>query len=288
MENIPCLNQKKKCALEIDVYPYFYDHHLEGKAILPAVEALIILAKTVKLNFPECNITCMNNAQFPRFLSIPTGEKKIAAFVNLENTGHGTISAALLSSVKSKAGISRTVEHARVEFKTVVSDKFPVHPFRVIEKLDGRCINIPAVSIYRELVPFGAAYHNIVGDLSLSPDGALAYISGGNQETDDSFIGSPFPLDAAMHAACVWSQRYTAVVPFPIGFKERIIYEMTKKGETFIGRILPVKYDEEPFTFDIWIFNNMGKVCEIVRGLRMRDVSQGRMKPPKWIKVTTS
>jgi hypothetical protein len=286
MENVSCLDQKKKCALEIDVYPYFYGHQLEGKAILPAVEALIILAKTVQLNFPECNITCMNNARFPRFLSIPAGKEKIAAFVNMENTGNGVISAALMSAFKSKTGISRMVEHARVEFKTVVSKKDPIHPFRIIEKLEGRCINIPAVSIYRELVPFGPAYHNIVGDLSLSPDGALAYISGGNQETDDSIIGSPFPLDATMHAACVWAQRYTGIVPFPIGFKERIIYQRTKKGATYIGRIRPVKYDEQPFSFDVWIFDTTGKVCEIVQGLQMRDVSQGRRKPPSWIKET--
>jgi Polyketide synthase dehydratase len=286
MENVSCLNQKKKYPLEIDVYPYLYDHHLEGKAILPAVEALIILAKTVKLNFPEYDITCLNNAQFPRFLSIPKGQEKIPAFVSIEITSHGFIIASLMSAIKSKVGISRTVEHARVEFKSALGDKISAHPFRTIEKLEGRCINIPAVSIYRELVPFGVAYQNITGDLSLSRDGALAYISGGNSDADDSIIGSPFPLDAAMHAACVWAQRYTAVVPFPIGFKERIIYQMTKKGQTFIGRILPVKYDEQPFIFDIWIFNNMGKVCEIVRGLQMRDVSQGRMKPPSWIKET--
>jgi hypothetical protein len=284
MENVSCLNQKKKYPLEIDAHPYLYDHHLEGKAILPAVEALIILARTVKINLPKYNITCLNNAQFPRFLSIPKGQKKIPAFVSIENTGHGFILASLMSAIKSKTGISRTVEHARVEFKKVLSDKILAHPFRTIEKLEGRCINIPAVSIYRELVPFGEAYQNITGDLSLSRDGALAYISGGNSDADDSIIGSPFPLDAAMHAACVWAQRYTGIVPFPIGFKERIIYQMTKKSQTFIGRILPVKYDEQPFAFDIWIFNNMGKVCEIVQGLQMRDVSQGRMKPPAWLK----
>ena len=79
------------------------------------------------------------------------------------------------------------------------------------------------------------AYQNIVGDLSVSPEGALAYISGGDNEADENLLGSPFPLDAAMHAACVWGQRFAGIVSFPVGFEKRIIYQKTKKGDDYLG-----------------------------------------------------
>jgi len=33
-------------------------------------------------------------------------------------------------------------------------------------------------------------------------------------------LGSPFPLDAAMHAACVWGQRFGGIVPFLLALKK--------------------------------------------------------------------
>jgi hypothetical protein len=143
---------------------------------------------------------------------------------------------------------------------------------------------VPADSVYRELVPFGPAFKNIIGDLSLSPEGALAYLSGGNQVIADEILGSPFPFDAAMHAACVWAQRYSNVVPFPIGFTKRVIYQKTDKGKTYLGRIVPVQFAVEPFIFNAWIFDLQGNICEKIEGLQMSDVSNGRRKPPAWIK----
>ncbi len=42
--------------LEIEVGDYIYDHHFEDRCVLPAVEALIILAKVVQSHFP--NVDC--------------------------------------------------------------------------------------------------------------------------------------------------------------------------------------------------------------------------------------
>jgi hypothetical protein len=191
--------------------------------------------------------------------------------------------------VKSPTGrISRIVEHARVEFAGIAGKQKPAHPFGDLEKLEGECIKIPAAAIYSVLVPFGRAYQNITGELSVSRAGALGNISGGDAPSDDDLLGSPFPFDAAMHMACAWAQRFTDVVPFPIGFAKRIIYSKTKKGVGYLGRIVPASFTPKTLVFDAWIFDPEGAVCEVIVGIKMVDVSQGRVKPPAWIKATTS
>jgi hypothetical protein len=194
------------------------------------------------------------------------------------------ISAALLTSFKIKNNtIGRTLEHARVIF--IQDDLLPGQtlPFRAAGKLDGACISVPAVSVYRELIPFGVSYQNMVGDLSVSENGALADISGGG-EMDESPLGSPFVLDAAMHAACVWGQRFADIVSFPVGLDRRIIHKATRTGMSYVARIKPVRASGGTLIFDAWIFDQDGILCESIQGLQMRDVSQGRMRPPRWIK----
>jgi hypothetical protein len=286
MEIVPRLNEKIRYPWNIEVYPYLHDHYFEGKVILPAVELLMVLSNVVKINFPQINISCLHKARFSRFLSIAPNTRRLAVFVDMEIDGDGCIIASLLTSVKSKDGtISRTVEHARVEFVAADSTPSSAPAFRVMEKLEGNCISVPSTTIYRELVPFGTSYQNIVGDLSVSAKGALAYLSGGGNEADEGLLGSPFPMDAAMHAACVWGQRFTGIVSFPIGFEKRIIYKKTKKGDTYLGRVVPVKVNHESLIFDAWIYDLDGIMCESISGIQMRDVSQGRLKPPDWIKV---
>ena len=286
MDIIPQVNQKTRYPSAIEVSPYLRDHHFEGKVILPAVEALIALAHAVKLNFPQMSINCLLKASFPHFLFIASETQRLAIFVDIENIGNDNITAVLLTSIKSKKGaISRLLEHARVEFATDDSASCPAAPFRVVEKPEGRCISVPAATIYRELVPFGTAYQNIIGDLAVSPEGALAHLSGGNYEADENLLGSPFPLDAAMHAACVWGQRFSGIVPFPTGFEKRFIYQKTKKRGSYLGRVVPVNVDQESLMFDAWIYDLDGVIYEAISGIKMRDVTQGRLHPPQWIKA---
>jgi len=289
MDVVPQVSQKNRYPAEIEISPYLRDHHFEGKVILPAVEALIVLAKVVKLHFPQMRINCLLDASFPRFLLIAPETERIAAWADVENVGNGRVAAVLLTSMKSKkSGIGRMLEHARVEFATDDSTPCPAAPFRVLEKLGGRCVHVPAATLYRELVPFGTAFQNIVGDLVVSPEGALAYLSGGNYEADENLLGSPFPLDAAMHAACVWGQRYSGIVAFPTGFEKRFIYQKTKKGSTYLGRVVPVNVDQELLMFDAWIYDLDGVIHETIGGIKMRDVTQGRLHPPQWIQASSA
>jgi hypothetical protein len=123
-----------------------------------------------------------------------------------------------------------------------------------------------------------------VGDLSISNEGALAYISGGDKEADETLLGSPFPLDAVMHLACVWGQRFAGIVTFPVGFEKRVIYQKTKKAEEYLGRIIPVSVTIEELIFDAWIYQE-DVMCESIKGIKMKDVTRGRLSPPDWIKT---
>ncbi len=286
MENISLLSSPIRQRLAIEICPYFYDHHLEGKAVYSAAEALILLARVVKSISPQFVVGNLTDACFPRFLSIPADATTLAVSVAVEEVAQGGVAAALLSSVKSPAGnINRTVEHARVTFAGHDGSQKPEHPFCSLEKLEGECINVPAAAIYRELVPFGKAYQNICGDLSVSHAGALAYLSGGDTEAGDDLLGSPFPFDAALHMACVWAQRFADVVPFPVGFAKRTIYQKTKKRVAYLGRIVPVEFNSKQLIFNAWILDLHGSFCEVITGIQMQDVSKGRKKPPAWIKI---
>ena len=106
----------------------------------------------------------------------------------------------------------------------------------------------------------------------------MAYLSGGGNEADEDLLGSPFPLDAALHAACVWGQRFADIVPFPAGFEKRIIYQKTKKGDAYIGRVVPVNINHNSLIFDAWIYDLNGTIYESISGIQMRDMSQGRMQ----------
>ena len=261
------------------------DHHLEGKAILPAVELLIVMARAVKTYCPQAEISCLKSASFSRFLTISPDAVRLPVVVDMEKSDDGGIIASLLTSVKSKTGgIRRIVEHARVEFVAADSSGPLPSPFRVVNKLEGDCVSVPSANVYRELVILGEAYQNIVGDLSVSPEGVHAIISGGNYEADEDLLGSPFPLDAALQAACVWGQRFAGIVCFPVGFDKRVIYQKTKKGEEYLGRIAPVSVTQETLIFDAWIYKD-DVMCESISGIQMKDVSRGRMIPPQWIKA---
>jgi hypothetical protein len=283
MESFSGLNQQKKYFRDIEIYPYLRDHHLEGKTILPAVESLNVLARVVQANYPQGQVTYQQNAVFCRFLPIAPNVKSQPAIIKLESSDDADITASLWSLLKSKTGhVSRELEHARVNFINAGLPEFSAPPFPVLRRLKGECISIPSSAVYGDLVPFGPAYQNIIGDLAISDEGALAYISGGHHEADETFLGSPFPLDATMHMACVWGQRFAGVVAFPVGFEKRIIYQKTKKGEEYLGRIVPVSVTSESLIVDAWIYQE-DIVCEFINGIKMMDVTRGRVRAPEWI-----
>ena len=268
-------------ALRLDVQPYWRDHHFEGKAVLPAVETLILLARILQDAKPGAPLSCLIGADFARLLDLPAGSRFIDVAVMVEQTEDGW-SLVLQTARVPASGVKRTFRHAGVHFMSR-TDPAPAPPFADFRKLEGACIQVPSSAVYRELIPFGPAYRNLGGDLAISGQGALAELSGGDSPADERLLGSPFVLDAAMHAACVWGQRYAGIVAFPVGFERRDIYKPTRLGQSYLGRILPLEAQKDELRFDVWIFDSEGVLCERILALRMRDISRGRIKPPRWI-----
>lgn len=287
MEGLPQIIETVRLPVQIQVHPYLLDHRFEGKVVLPAVETMQLLANTVKSFRPLTDITGISAAHFNKFLYIEAGITQVAAFCDMTVFENGDLGATLVTKGRSsKSTITRAKEHGGLRFsgRAPVVPKPPLDPAAA---LNGVCFEIPAEKIYRDLVPFGKAYHNIHGRLRISEDGAAARthaVCVNDAATIFSDMGSPFPLDAAFHAACVWGQRYAQVVAFPIGIEKRVIFEPTQPGTTYLSRIIPVRRNPDLLIFDIWIYDEDGRLYEGAWGVQMRDVSAGRLKPPRWIK----
>jgi hypothetical protein len=286
MEGLPQIVETVRLPVQIQVHPYLLDHRFEGKVVLPAVETMQLLANTVKSFRPLTAITGMADAHFNKFLYIEAGITQVAAFCDMTIFENGDLGATLVTKRRSsKSTITRAKKHGGLRFsgRAPVMPKPPLDPAAA---LNGVCFEIPAEKIYRDLVPFGKAYHNIHGRLRISEDGAAARthaVCVNDAATIFSDMGSPFPLDAAFHAACVWGQRYAQVVAFPIGIEKRVIFEPTQAGTTYLSRIIPVRRNPDLLIFDIWIYDEDGCLYEGAWGVHMRDVSAGRLKPPRWI-----
>lgn len=272
-----------RLPLMIPIFPYLRDHRIDGKIVLPAVEILQHLAASVKAHRPDAEICGMGAARFLHYLQIPEDSSVIEACLELDiHAGDRLISRLITRSVILGTGIKRAKVHATVEFAKSKEYRTPL-PMDIAAALDGVSCEIPASKLYSELVPFGPAYQNIIGSLFLTESGAVAKVFAARQPGVSDLHGSPFPFDAALHAACVWGQRYQCLTTFPVGFEERIIVEPTVAGETYHCRILPVTATGDSLLFDIWIYDVEGGVREVIRGVAMREIFPGRIMPPGWV-----
>ncbi|MCF6188707.1 MAG: polyketide synthase dehydratase domain-containing protein [Desulfobulbaceae bacterium] len=259
--------------IDITVHPWFKDHCFNGRIILPAVEILLLLAAEVHKNkkYPGIDVRVMEDARFVRFLEIPPHSTSIEALVDCSRTDNGSIRARLLSRVQFKT-MARILEHGEVLFPASRSGGTDtvIHP----EPLNGTETEVGAEKIYRDLVPFGPAYHTLQESLFLSARGASGTLKApalpetGIMEQ----LGSPFLLDGALHAACVHGQQYVDFIPFPVGFKRRVISMPTRPGKNYQTTVLLIARTEDELVYDLDIFDKNGTVYETVIGIRMRKV----------------
>ncbi len=286
MGKISEIAKTEKKQLSIDVFPYLMDHHHDGKVVMPAVEIMNVLAVSVISHHPLADTASIENARFDKFLFIPEETETISAVSELSVHINGNISAKLITKNRVKGlSISRMKDHAILTFsqnenKGASSSNYSklIHSEPFFE--------VPVQKIYEELVPFGPSYHNLVGTLLMNKNGASATIRVTekviNYDREDP-IGSPFPLDAAFHAACVWGQRYQKIIAFPVGIRKRTVHHKTQPKDHYHVYVEPVKYENECFVFNILITNESGVLYESVTGVLMKDVSAGRLRPPAWI-----
>jgi len=77
--------------LEIEILPCFRDHHFGGRVILPAVEALQLLAASTSKAVSKFTPTLMGPASFDKFLVIDPETRKIEAQNRLEIEKNGEV-----------------------------------------------------------------------------------------------------------------------------------------------------------------------------------------------------
>jgi len=269
--------------VSIGVAGYLRDHVFRDRAVYPAVEAMRVLAGSALARVPGMEVRFIENADFARFLEIPPEASSIEAYSEIETSG-GAVSAKLITIKKSgTTSITRAMEHVSLTFPGEVP-AMPPPPLDDTLGLEGICAAPDPVMIYDELVPFGPAYRNIER-LHVSEQGAVALVNGGTDAAPDGPLGSPFPLDASFHAACVWGQRYAGIVGFPVHIDGRVIRKKTAPGETYASRITPVSAAGGLLVFNIMIYDMDGGLCEKTHGLHMKDVSGGAIQPPEWIRA---
>ena len=256
----------------------FADHCFEGRPVLPAVAAMEILSGALEDPSGSIEVNTITNARFEKFLFLNGSQNERPVQIERTRKPNGDIEAILSTRHQGPSGgVRRTLVHAVVTFPWV-QPVMASPPHVPDEAFLNGCESISAKQIYSELVPFGPAFQNLLGPLRLRDVGAAAFIQCPNLRLtlDSRLPGSPFVLDAAFHAACVWGQRYGGMVTFPVGFKYRKIFLPTQAGERYLAHVIPTQKEKGLCRFDLWIWDSKNRLVEGVTGLLMREVGQGR------------
>jgi phosphopantetheinyl transferase len=287
MENFPQVIESLQLPIEIPIRPYLKDHCINGQAVLPAVEAMEALAQVAKRFRPSIDVFGMTSVAFDKFLYIDTARGQLPARADITVDGNGTVQAALTTKIKSKHGVMARVKTHAVLTLPRQTGSLPEYPLDMASAPEGVCFSIQSGQIYPDLVAFGPSYRNLI-DVHLSRSGAVAEVRNPVAmkpgAVNSYLLGSPFALDASFHAACAWGQRFAGIVAFPVAVDLRRIYAPTVPGETYFIHVLPVQADPSMLVFDLRIYDREGCLHEACSGVRMRDVSGGKMRPPEWIR----
>jgi len=275
--------------LAIPVPAYLRDHHIGGFVVLPAVEALQTVARSKPATW-GADLCRQERAVFHHLLRIDVGAGEIPALHEHLRYADGRC-LSRLTTLRSGRHLkfTRRMEHVSVWFTPGERDAAGIEadpapdPAEVIMP-EGPTFTVSDSRLYDELVPFGPAYRNVRGDVFLAEGGVSATVSGGDFPGAVGPLGSPFPLDAAMHAACAWGPRYRNRVVFPIGFDRREILASTRAGETYLCRITPLPDAGAVLRFDVRLYGRNRRPAEVIRGLMMRNIFGGKLTPPAWVR----
>lgn len=266
-----------RLPLTIPIKPWFQDHCFAGIIVLPAVETILLLAAKAHELYPQVDIRVMENVRFAKFLEIHPESSTVESLVGCEKLAGDRLQVTLLSRTVFKA-MSRIKEHGTVEFSSASIQNPPASYIDITnpEKVE---TEIAVDYLYSELVPFGPHYQTLQDTLYLVGDEAWGRLKAPELAVDpiQEIIGSPFPLDGALHAACVLGQQAVSFIPFPVGFDKRVITRPTQPGSYYQTRVKKVMQTDTELVFDLVIASDDGQVYETVTGVRMRDVS-GAMK----------
>jgi len=253
----------RRLEINYEVEPWLHDHALGGRAVLPAVHSLELLARTVRREIPACRVQTMADGRFPRFLELPPDSSRLQLIVELAKLDADRVRGSLCSR-KQLGRMSRLVEHARVIFGGPAGEP-PRRPTP-----EGARLFLDAAEVYREKVPFGPGFQSLTGPVNLGRDqvwGRVQALVHGQA----GLLGSPFPLDGAMHAACVLGQELVDYIPFPVGFTRRKLLRPTAPGRAYDFIAWLTGRDGDGLIFDLLLLDGE-QVMENVTGLVMRKV----------------
>jgi hypothetical protein len=227
-------------------------------------------------------------AVFHHLLAIDAGTVEIPTLHEHERYADGRCLSKLTTlRTGQRMKLTRRLEHASVWFMPGKQGAEAGRPEAAPPAKDfpqGKPFVVSDRRLYDELVPFGPAYRNVKSGILLAQGGATATVYGGDFVEAEGPLGSPFPLDAAMHAACAWGQRYRNRVVFPVGFDWREILTPTRNGALYLCCIEPLAGEGAVLRFNLWLCDRNRRPVEVIRGLRMRDISGGKRMPPAWIR----
>jgi hypothetical protein len=274
--------------VDIPIFPCLRDHRFAGRAVLPAVEAMQILAATIPADRTDLAPTRIRSAHFDKFLVLPADAETVPALHEISLDSDGETVSKLITRTTSAKGFSRIKEHVTVRWgrggaDSTIRETGKAAPLPERLTTEPPDLFIPSDRLYAEMVPFAPAFHNLVDGVQLWPEGASAEVFAPDHTTFPGPLGSPFPLDAAFHAACAWSQRYAGIVAFPVGLGSREVLEPTRAGERYRATVHPVRANSSTLVFDIFLADETGRCRESVLGVEMRDVSGGKLAPPGWV-----
>lgn len=266
-------------VVRLPVRPWFKDHCFNGRVILAGVEAMQILAVTARAARPHLDLGRMAAGRFEKMLAIPPAAVELEVLVELEETADSGLCARLLTRTRFKT-LSRMTAHCALTFAAGARGEGAEADW---PPLAGAGLELTAAQVYQDLVPFGPAYRTLQDRLVLTAEAAWGTLLAPEPGPADDPLGSPFPLDGAMHAACVHGQRLVDFVPFPVGFADRILTRPTRAGQRYQVQVRLRSRTATALVYDLRILDQAGQVRETVRGLEMRDVSGGRIRPPAWL-----
>jgi len=254
---------------------------------MPAVESCQVLASNILKYIPEINVFNIYDASFDKLIEIEPNQTSIQGFNQLDIHEDNSVISRLFTKKKlNKTGISRSIEHVKLEFRKD-NESFIELPYDTAFSLDGICFRVNANQIYRDLIFFDRAYQNIKDDVYLTSNGAMGHVFAADYGDISGPLGSPFVFDAALHVVNVWVQRYHNISAFPVSFKKRIIKKPAVPGENYFARIVPLQTESNNFLFDIWIYDLKGDLCEAAFGVLMKDIKRSKKKPPEWLNSGT-
>ncbi len=267
------LSGPSSIKLEIPTPLFLEDHQINGRPVLAGAHATNLIAKETRDQKPEIDVTRSGPARFLRLLPLEKNRETIEAEIRISDETGKCASAALYTRRRAgRSSMIRSKKHVEVQFRG--PEHRPDEHWDILCGLEGVCLRVDAKEIYDEVVDFGPSFHNIVGTVYMSQDGALGRVKAPVHENDFTHcgpLGSFFPIDAAFHMASAWSTRYTGRIVFPTGYSHRVVVAPPLPGQTFYCRVLPKCIQGSSLEFDIYLHEADGAVVEKMLGVSMTD-----------------